>query len=142
MKNAWRAILPLLLGGCGEYEPNEYPVYALLYVKEERSEPASRILAGRSRFHLSFGQDTSDRTSCEQYEFCRYAHVELIGESTYLGRKFDTLRLDEFVGGFDPLRHYLFDETFSVQSDSLVVRVFTGSGQRIERRTVYRFQDP
>lgn len=135
------SILVLAATGCiPEY--NGYPCSGRMFVNDRTGESTSGVLAGRSSIHLWFDPDTSDHVSCRDPEDCEEIHVDLVGRMTYLGRTYDTLRLGDLVGGLDPFSEYLFDETFSVQSDSLLVRVFSGKYGRAERRTVYRFSSP
>lgn len=114
-----------------------------MYVQDESRERSSGILEGRSGIHLWFQHDDSDTVSCHYNDPCEDLNVELVGEMTYLGEGYDTLRLGSFVGSLDVNTRYLFDETFFVQSDSLLVRVLLSKRKGVvEKRTVYRFASP
>lgn len=114
-----------------------------MYVQSESRERSSGILEGRAGIHLWFQHDDSDTVSCPYKDPCEDMKVELVGKMTYLDQSYDTLRPESVVGSLDVNTRYLFDETFFVQSDSLVVRVLLSKRKGVvEKRTVYRFAAP
>lgn len=115
-----------LLGCDYYYEPNTITFW-LWHTSKFTTSP--QVLYRDSTLWLETGYEFSDSTDICDYYNCRLVSLVLIGKQQYLGKQYDTLDIFKVYGKLHIDTRYMFDNTYRLLGDSLVVQLGQTNGE-------------